>query len=960
MAGSGVTQPRTGGASLPVVRALLDAAQRGNYHSGVLGIRTRPEWTGADTFVHDDVPVRVVPCVSALAVREALLERDRGGWLVVLTDRPEDDLGAGLLSHFVWHRLRTPDPWDAVRHRFAATGIDPALSTATAQRDLANGLLAATPPGQWPTGGWPPAPGGVLTRDHALAEVARTHLRLGDPDVDATTVLTWTADPAIVNLVGDLRQLAGDAVTDVVLEWVARRAGAAAAPLLHLLRRGEAGDAVPLGLVVGILAESRESQGGDTAQLAREALIRLEPRMGGTTPSAALMRSWSAQASGVVASLLQDHAGRPGAEQILARADDLLADGHARSLADRSDLLPLGLTARLARLAAAMRTGLGGEVVGVAVDLDASLVRPEALEAVEQAWTEVATHRLADGDRRVVAFRAAVRLVRWLATSASTSTAEPTARGSGGDALRSAEPGAGTLHALINRHRDADAWVDSAINDAAPGVGDPDLGAALAAVLATTRARRDAHDLSFAVALVTHTRDDPAAEGGAHRGVWHLEDLLPRVVLPLASKTPVLFLVLDGMSVGVGTEVLADVLDRADHRWVEALLPGQTRRATALAVLPTLTEVSRASLLSGELRSGGQDAEQRGYAQLSQAHGLPMSTLFHKKPLDSSRLGFAVADDVGAAVDDVTGRPLVSCILNTIDDALDRSDPGGTDWGADTVKHLEPLLARAHIAGRTVVITADHGHVVERRQGTMRPHPVISSGRSRDASRPAGAGEVLVAGRRVLEHDGRAVLAVDERLRYGPLKAGYHGGASPAEAVVPVAVLVPGAVPEGTGLELAPPQEPSWWTTAALPSARDATSYRTVGAGKHLPTLFDEVLEQPTTPIPSGIAARHPAAEAVLISATYAAQRKLAGRVSTTDGQVLALLSSMLSAPSQRLAPAQAAVALAVAPLALKGAILHVQRLLNVEGYAVVRVDGDGSTVVLDEALLREQFEVGG
>ena len=48
----------------------------------------------------------------------------------------------------------------------------------------------------------------------------------------------------------------------------------------------------------------------------------------------------------------------------------------------------------------------------------------------------------------------------------------------------------------------------------------------------------------------------------------------------------------------------------------------------------------------------------------------------------------------------------------------------------------------------------------------------------------------------MLRHDGRAVLAVDERLRYGPLKAGYHGGGAPAEAVVPVAVLVPGAVPE--------------------------------------------------------------------------------------------------------------------------------------------------------------------
>ena len=80
----------------------------------------------------------------------------------------------------------------------------------------------------------------------------------------------------------------------------------------------------------------------------------------------------------------------------------------------------------------------------------------------------------------------------------------------------------------------------------------------------------------------------------------------------------------------------------------------------------------------------------------------------------------------------------------------------------------------------------------------------------------------------MLLHDGRAVLAVDEQLRYGPLKAGYHGGAAPAEAVVPVAVLVPGAVPEDVSLHLAPPQEPAWWIdpVASVLPGRRATAGR--------------------------------------------------------------------------------------------------------------------------------------
>jgi hypothetical protein len=413
---------------------------------------------------------------------------------------------------------------------------------------------------------------------------------------------------------------------------------------------------------------------------------------------------------------------------------------------------------------------------------------------------------------------------------------------------------------------------------------------------------------------------------------------------------------------------------RSGDGWTEALLPGQNRRGAALAVLPTLTEVSRASLLCGELRTGGQDTERRGYDALTRAHRLPGAALFHKKPLDSSRLGFAVADDVAEAIADVTGRPLVTCVLNTIDDALDRSDPGGTDWGTDAVKHLAPLLDRAHRAGRIVVLTADHGHIVERRQGTQRAYPGISSGRSRPAAEPAGDGEILVAGPRVLRHDGRAVLAVDEHLRYGPLKAGYHGGGAPAEAVVPVAVLVPGAVPENVSLLLAPPQEPTWWIDpvapavpagtpppAAAPSRRPSADYRRRPQDT-APTLFDEPDIEPALAAPDQetqhqVVQRSPVA-AVLKSAAYAAQKKTAGRVSVTDDQIRGLLDALVAAADHRLVPAQAAAALAVSSVMLRGAVLHAQRLLNVEGYPVLRIDADGSTVVLDEALLREQFGV--
>ena len=930
-------------ATLPVLRALLEQARAKDYRSGVLGVRARPEWAGVQEFRLDDVPVHVVPCVSALAVREALTGRVRDQWLVVLTDRPEEDLGTGVLSHLLWHRLRTPDPWDAVRHRFAATGIDPALVAAAGDREIATGLLAVTPPS-----GWPPAPAGVLTRDHAFGAVAAAHLGLTDPVIDAASVLAWTVTPELVTRIADLRSLGGNPLTDAILEWAANRAGAAGLPLRHLLRTGEIRDAVPLGLVAGLLAAEQDN--GESRQLAREALIRLEARLGGSVPASAALRSWAAESSSVVLDMLADPAGRAHGEALLARADEVLGAVRAAGLADASDLLPAGLTRRLASLAGVLRSTLSARS---ATDPDRTQIAVPALAEIEQAWTWVATHRLAGSDGRIAAFHAAVRLARWLA-------ADSAARGT-------------TLAALLGRHRDEDAWVDSAVNDAASGVSDPDLGAGLAAVLAAVRARRTAHDRAFARALAQYTSDDPDGDPGHEGGVWRLEDLLPKIVMPLARRTPVLLLVLDGMSAGVATEVVSSILARTPDGWAEALLDGQTRRAAALAVLPTLTAVSRSSLLCGELRTGGQDIELTGFGKLARVHGLNGSVLFHKKALDSCRPGYAVADDVAAAISDVTGRPLVACVLNTIDDALDRSDPGGTEWNADSIKHLLPLLDRARHAGRVVVLTADHGHVIERRQGTQRTYAAISSGRSRAAEEPAGDGEVLVTGRRVLP-ERAAVLAEDETLRYGPLKAGYHGGAAPAEAVVPVVVLTPGAVPEDADLRLAPPQEPAWWLDPldAVAPARLPAPIRAAAPGpsrpaadlrrrpqEAAPTLFDEPETEPA-PIPApAVTPVSTAASAVLASRAYAAQKRVAGRVSVSDDQVRGLLGALLAAPSGRLSPAAAAAALQVSPVTLRGAVLHVQRLLNVEGYPVLRVDADGATLILDEDLLREQFGIG-
>jgi hypothetical protein len=347
----------------------------------------------------------------------------------------------------------------------------------------------------------------------------------------------------------------------------------------------------------------------------------------------------------------------------------------------------------------------------------------------------------------------------------------------------------------------------------------------------------------------------------------------------------------------------------------------------------------------------------------------------HKAGLDTSEPGEALSAELAAAIAGTEAADLVTCVLNTIDDALDRSDPGGTDWTDSAVRHLRPLLDHARRAGRVVIMTADHGHVIERRRGTQRSYPEVTSGRSRAGHPPAAEGEVAVTGERVLlpVTGGPAVLAVDEGIRFGPLKAGYHGGASPAEVIVPVAVLVDGSPPEDSGLGLALPQEPAWWLdpvrSRSLPSrpGQDELSQLVRPASKKsqsgnapgtMATLFDEPepLPGPVTSEPAADAQARGLARQVTGSAAYTEQRKIAGRLSVADDKVADLLTALFDAPGSRLGPAQAALVLAVPQQAVRGAILHVQRLLNIDGYPVLRIDADGATVILDQALIREQF----
>ncbi|OOL32426.1 alkaline phosphatase [Rhodococcus rhodochrous] len=878
-------------ATRPIITAKLAKAVEKRYKSGVLGLRAAPAWDGS-TFQHDGTPVTVVPCPSTLAVWEALESRADDQWLVILTPVDDKDLGDGVLSHLIDGRLLSPDPWDALRSMFAATTIEPALYRVPNDRALALGLLAAIP-----TAAITPAPGGVLTRTHVMSTLSRGVLAITDDpatEIDTLAILEWSRRPDVTDNLARLRADGGTEVTQAVAAWLAERAGRLSKPVAALLKAQRITELVPLGLVAGLFSDP-------TTHLKLGVFLG---RSGLDSLSADDLAAWYDDTSGLVVGSLVERERRAVLESAAAHVREL----NIEHLAERSELLPQGLTARLDELAKAIENALPGDA--------ARGPKHEGIDGVERAWERVLQHLSARTSTSCRAAEAAVRLLRWLAVDAPTD---------------------GGLDVLTRRYVDVDGWVDAALVTAHRGSDHRRLAEAITQVIALVTARRRDHDRRYATALA----DTPHPTGVL------VEQLLPTVVLPLAKSTPALLIIVDALSVAAATELASAA---AESGWMEAGVLGSSRRAGALAVLPTLTQRSRCSLLSGELREGNDAAERTGFfkllrdAKLEAAPGR-IDPIFHKKALDTVPAGADLATDVANAIADTTGRPLVATVLNFVDDTLHHTDPGGTDWGIDTITHLRPLLQAAQRAGRAVIITSDHGHIIERRTSVKRNRVTVYGQRAHGDLDRVEDGEIVVRGPRVLTDSGAVVLAVDDTIRYGPVNAGYHGGASPAEVVVPVLALHTGVRPDT--LTALGPVEPHWWHS---PVHVDAPQLRPAPAAKQAaPTLFDS--EEPLVADAGG-----DAADQVLATTVFADQIRLAGRIVVRPDQIRALLAALLAAPARELTTAHAAALLGLAPSRVGGALLQIKRVLDVEGYEVLLLDS--GAVGLDEAALREQFGI--
>jgi hypothetical protein len=418
----------------------------------------------------------------------------------------------------------------------------------------------------------------------------------------------------------------------------------------------------------------------------------------------------------------------------------------------------------------------------------------------------------------------------------------------------------------------------------------------------------------------------------------------------------VLVLVIDGMSVAVCRELLADV---TRHEWIALCEPGRRSIRPGIATIPSVTEYSRTSLLCGKLRQGAAVDERAGFAGhpalAAHCKASYPPILFHKGLLQESQdavLAGEVRDAIGSPQ-----RQIVGVVINAVDDHLLKGEQIDTRWTRDEIKILPALLHEAATAKRLVVIVSDHGHVLDcqmeaqQHDGGERWRP--------DDGRPAPQ-ELRVAGSRVAVEGAHLIAPWTEKLRYGIKKNGYHGGLNPQEMVAPIAVLSSSSdFPKGWSE--APIETPAWWDEpSSVPAAHQQPAPQLKLLKRPQETLFpldQEEPEMPAAPVmPAGESSPLWIAR-LLECEVFAEQKRLGGRA-VPGNDVFGRFLAVLDGRGGKMTSLALSRALDCPPMRLRGLLAIVQRVLNVDGYGVINRDETSDTIELNRDLLLRQFDL--
>ena len=902
-----------------VLRKLPDARR--------IGLRAG-RWTG-DTqldIVTEAGPVRLelVPCRSVLELRERLAETapeaDSGHAAadtvrVFLADLAPNELGADVASRLAKGQLIELDRWLAARELFQARQLDPRV---VREDWMADALLQWAPPK-----GYPPVSGGVLDEGTARRAILHGVLGLGFESLTRAALWRWSCSEEAQ----DRWRAAPEPLKNRAATWWQPSTGEVAVVVCALLEGQKAEHGQALGLIVESLGE--------------RAKWRLAERyLAGASLADSAFGQWS-EATGEAVEALEHRGDRAAVRKILDQAERLWAEledpvHEAESRALQNDWLPSAFALRLDRAKEALR----GRLAGGSLDM---------LRVGEAALRKLRSHRAGETSR-CDTLEAALALLRREAAEAQTGP---------------------NLASSILAYADDGSWADQARRRLSAGDPDPELSAIYQQVLERATAQREGENRLFGERI----RDAGAAVPEDPR-IAGLESVIDRWLALVADQGNVLFLVLDGLGQMVWRDLRPGLLSCGWQEWV-----AEGGRAQALALLPTETRSCRTSLLCGRPASGTSEDERKGFETHAawRAHSGGAAYVAPGRLRQSRELPKEVVELIHGST------RVVAVVLSDVDAHFESGSDLRQPFSVDTLGSLRRLLQEAEASGRWLVVTGDHGQVhgfgLERRVIETDPQHGARH-RSAEASAQVGEGELKVAGRRVIPSSGQpgaggeVIVPWSEGLRYRRAgRAGYHGGATLQEMVVPVVVLgrtdlkLTGPKLEGwLPLELDPP--PPWWSTPESPvsvaesepvkkvSKSEAEKRRPPARKKKADVRQLSLLADPPEPVSQPMdEPSQPWLAALFRSPVYAQQLALVGRRPPSNDHVRKLLEA-LDREGGRLT--RAALAHRLRTHRLHGLLSQVGRLLNVDGFAVIAVDETSDEVTFDRALLCRQFELEG
>jgi len=886
------------------IKAQVAAIRKKIPHAHTVAIQSKSKWTGNTRQEDAGETYLVHQCDSPLAMRLALREGAEGVTTVLITGLDELEIGDDIRVRLKPSKLVALDNWQIVKALFQARSIDPRI---TRHPWIAETLLELIP-----TEGYPPVASGFLDAETVWNILLKRVIELDADCPDLLTLLKWSTD---ISGIAKFRN-APAAFQAAATEWLVASAGPTVAIVLQTVASSDRPDALPIGLAAGVVFHPQAK-----GKLEKAAGKLEERYLGGCSPEQTVIDRWVAAATEVVRLQLSDKRQK---QQLLERADEILREVGAESYASLSDTSPLGFDLRLAEFGKQLSESLSNG-------------KPRSLQDLFALRQSIFEHDYQRRERRrLERVDMAVRLTQWILGRDESRDPQSLAEAA---TVYLAEGGFVDWARLALRYGDQVSL----------------LSQAYAQLFASVSKVRERESQRFAELL-----QDWTAAKTTDEKVVPVEQVLDRMVAPVATHKPVLVIVLDGMSVAVFRELMADVLG---HDWVLLAEDGIGLRP-ALATIPSVTEVSRTSLLCGRLLQGASANEKAGFSEhpaLLRAcrNGTP-PVLFHKAALQT--LGEAgLAADIRREISSVERR-IVGVVVNAVDDHLLKGDQIDTRWSRDEIKVLPALLYEAKAAGRTVILISDHGHVLDcNTQGRI--YEGAGERWRIDEGNPA-EGELRMRGPRVVIPQSKTLIAPwTERVHYGVKKNGYHGGVSPQEMVIPIAVLN-GSEDFPAGWVEAGVDVPAWWdlTGAATEVEKRPTPKAKPQKPREKPAgmLFSLEDEPPSLPaaVPPPIARLAPAWISKLLSSpVFDEQKRLGGRAVPPNETISRLLTS-IDERGGKMTSAALARSIDLSPMRLRGLLAIAQRLLNVDGFAVLTRDEASDTIALDRTLLCRQFDL--